>query len=76
LPARRDQFGVELHERLLWDIREGIIGAEIFDPKHAFIVTWKNVTFNGGQQPIAQYVVSAIMNLGRYFLGTFDVKHF
>ncbi|CAG0924040.1 unnamed protein product [Notodromas monacha] len=58
LRTRKDRFGFELHERLLWDIREGMIGAEIFDPKHAFIVTWKNVTFNGGQQPRAQYVTN------------------
>lgn len=48
LPARTDQFGVELRERLKWDIREGIVGAEWFEPRHALIVTWKNVTFAGG----------------------------
>jgi len=46
----RDQQGVELSERLKADIREGIIGAEWFQPQHAaiIIVTWKNVSFAGG----------------------------
>ncbi|KAK7080924.1 hypothetical protein SK128_016330 [Halocaridina rubra] len=48
LPTRQDQVGVEIRERLKWDIREGIVGAAIFNPKHAIIVTWKNVTFAGG----------------------------
>lgn len=48
LPSREDQFGVELRERLMWDIREGMVGTVIFRPKHAIIVTWKNVTFAGG----------------------------
>nr|XP_031834448.1 protein mesh-like [Nomia melanderi] len=48
LQTRKDQFGVELRERLKWDIREGIIGSESFEPKHAIIVTWKNVSFAGG----------------------------
>lgn len=56
LQARRDQFGVELRERLMWDIREGIVGAETFVPKHTIIVTWKNVTFAGGIEN-ARYVV-------------------
>lgn len=30
------------------DIQDGIIGAEYFNPKHAMIITWRNVTFNGG----------------------------
>ncbi|XP_060822301.1 protein mesh-like isoform X2 [Bombus pascuorum] len=48
LQSRRDQFGVEMRERLKWDIREGMIGAEAFEPKHAIVVTWKNVSFVGG----------------------------
>ncbi|KAK1121815.1 hypothetical protein K0M31_010127 [Melipona bicolor] len=48
LQRRTDQFGVEMRERLKWDIREGIIGTEAFDPKHAVIVTWKNMSFTGG----------------------------
>ncbi|KAF2368716.1 NIDO domain, partial [Trinorchestia longiramus] len=48
LPARSDQMGVELRERIKWDVREGMVGAEIFNPKHLIIVTWKNVTFAGG----------------------------
>lgn len=48
LQSRTDQFGVEMRERLKWDIREGVIGSENFNPKHAVIVTWKNVSFAGG----------------------------
>ncbi|XP_066245028.1 protein mesh isoform X1 [Euwallacea similis] len=48
LRTRNDRMGVEIRERLKWDIREGVIGSETFDPKHAIIVTWKNVSFNGG----------------------------
>jgi hypothetical protein len=48
LPARSDRLGVELRERIKWDVREGMVGAEIFNPKHLIIVTWKNVTFAGG----------------------------
>ncbi|VVC32247.1 Hypothetical protein CINCED_3A022608 [Cinara cedri] len=48
LQARTDQFGVEMRERLMWDIREGVIGAEAFVPKHSAIITWKNMSFAGG----------------------------
>ncbi|XP_031773932.1 protein mesh-like [Apis florea] len=48
LRTRRDQFGVEMRERLKWDVREGITGAEAFVPKHAITVTWKSVSFMGG----------------------------
>lgn len=48
LHKRTDQFGVEMRERIKWDIREGIVGAETFNPKHAIIVTWKNISFTGG----------------------------
>jgi sushi domain-containing protein 2 len=48
LQTRTDQFGVEMRERLMWDIREGVIGSDTFIPKHAVIVTWKNVSFAGG----------------------------
>ncbi|XP_028136184.2 protein mesh isoform X2 [Diabrotica virgifera virgifera] len=48
LRTRQDRMGVEIRERLKWDIRTGVIGSETFDPKHAVIVTWKNVTFTGG----------------------------
>lgn len=57
LIGRTDQFGVELRERVKWDIREGIIGADKFAPNHAAIITWKNVTFAGGI-PSAMYKVS------------------
>lgn len=46
--TRTDKFGVEVRERLMWDIREGVVGSESFVPKHAVIVTWKNVSFAGG----------------------------
>ncbi|CAL4067748.1 unnamed protein product, partial [Meganyctiphanes norvegica] len=59
LPSRQDQFGVEIRERLMWDIRDGMVGAEIFMPKHAIIVTWKNVTFAGGSvNTDAKYVTN------------------
>ncbi|XP_014210478.1 protein mesh [Copidosoma floridanum] len=48
LQKRTDQFGVEMRERLTWDIREGIVGADNFIPKHAVVVTWKNMSFAGG----------------------------
>jgi hypothetical protein len=48
LRERIDRMGVEIRERLKWDIREGVIGAEAFNPKHAIIITWKNVSFAGG----------------------------
>ncbi|XP_050303220.1 protein mesh isoform X2 [Anthonomus grandis grandis] len=48
LIGRTDQMGVEIRERLKWDIREGVIGSEAFEPKHAIIATWKNISFNGG----------------------------
>lgn len=59
LPSREDQFGVELRERLMWDIREGMVGTAIFKPKHSIIVTWKNVTFAGGSvNTDAKYVTN------------------
>ncbi|KAG7171855.1 mesh-like [Homarus americanus] len=59
LPSREDQFGVEIRERVKWDIREGIVGATIFKPKHVIIVTWKNVTFAGGSvNTDAKYVTN------------------
>lgn len=48
LQTRTDQIGVEMRERLTWDIREAVIGADSFLPKHAVTVTWKNVSFAGG----------------------------
>ncbi|XP_011644865.1 protein mesh isoform X1 [Pogonomyrmex barbatus] len=48
LQARTDQFGVEMRERVMWDIREGVVGADSFIPKHALIATWKNMSFTGG----------------------------
>lgn len=48
LHKRTDQFGQEMRERLKWDIREGVIGADTFNPKHSVIVTWKNMSFTGG----------------------------
>jgi len=48
LYARTDQFGVEIREWLKWDIREAMVGTETFQPKHAIIATWKNVSFAGG----------------------------
>ncbi|XP_035724650.1 protein mesh-like isoform X2 [Vespa mandarinia] len=48
LQRRTDQFGVEMRERVKWDIREGVVGSDSFDPKHVVLVTWKNISFVGG----------------------------
>ena len=48
LYSRKDQLGVEIRERAKWDIREAMVGAETFKPKHIVIATWKNVSFAGG----------------------------
>lgn len=48
LMTRTDRFGVEVRERTMWDIRDGVVGAETFVPKHVVIATWKNVSFAGG----------------------------
>lgn len=32
----------------MWDIREGVVGADTFIPKHVVIITWKNMSFAGG----------------------------
>ncbi|XP_060806291.1 protein mesh isoform X1 [Amyelois transitella] len=48
LQTRTDQLGVEMRERLTWDIRQGVIGSETFFPKHAVTITWKNMSFAGG----------------------------
>lgn len=46
--TRTDRFGVEVRERTMWDIREGVVGADTFIPKHVAIITWKNMSFAGG----------------------------
>ena len=48
LYSRKDQLGVEIRERAKWDIREAMVGADFFKPKHIVIATWKNVSFAGG----------------------------
>lgn len=48
LMTRTDRFGVEVRERVMWDIREGVVGSDTFVPKHAVIITWKNMSFAGG----------------------------
>ncbi|XP_044012971.1 protein mesh isoform X2 [Aphidius gifuensis] len=48
LQKRTDQFGVEMRERVKWDIREAVVGSNTFEPKHAVIITWKNMSFAGG----------------------------
>lgn len=48
LRTRTDRIGVEIRERVKWDIKEGVVGSDSFDPKHVIITTWKNVSFNGG----------------------------
>lgn len=37
-----------MRERVMWDIREAIVGADSFIPKHSVIITWKNMSFTGG----------------------------
>ena len=46
--SRTDTFGVEIRERVKWDIRESMVGTDTFEPKHVIIATWKNVSFAGG----------------------------
>lgn len=58
LQTRTDRFGVEVRERIMWDIREGVVGADTFIPKHVVIITWKNMSFAGGID-IALYKVSS-----------------
>lgn len=48
LQTRTDRFGVEVRERVMWDIRQGVVGADTFVPKHVAIITWKNMSFAGG----------------------------
>ena len=62
LYTRKDQFGVEIRERTKWDIRESMVGAETFEPKHVVIATWKNVSFAGGI-PSARRIVRFSLNL-------------
>lgn len=46
--TRTDRFGVEVRERVMWDIREGVVGSDTFIPKHVVMITWKNMSFAGG----------------------------
>lgn len=48
LEGRKDRYGVEMRERVMWDIREGVVGSDTFVPKHVAIITWKNMSFAGG----------------------------
>lgn len=57
MQSRTDRFGVEVRERVMWDIREGVVGAATFIPKHVVIITWKNMSFAGGID-ISLYKVS------------------
>ena len=80
LPGRFDQLGVEMRERLQWDIRESIVGSENFIPKHSVIVTWKNVTFVGGwiSQEIVRFSKSPfyILKIDKVFHLTFQTNTF
>lgn len=74
LDTRLDRYSIELRERLLWDIRDGIIGSEKFVPKHALIVTWKNMTFAGGLENTLKRV-HFLISLGVSFLfSLFDLS--
>lgn len=59
LMTRTDRFGVEVRERVMWDIREGVVGADTFIPKHVTFITWKNMSFAGGID-ISLYKVSVL----------------
>ena len=61
MEPRKDKFGVQFRERLKADIREAMVGAAQFKPKHAFVVTWKNVSFAGGLVPNALEIVSKVL---------------
>ena len=61
LYSRTDQFGVEMRERAKADIREAMVGTEVFEPKHIIVATWKNVSFAGGI-PLARRTVSSSQN--------------
>lgn len=39
----KDKFGVEMRERMMWEVREGIIGEEKFIKKNEVIVKWKKM---------------------------------
>lgn len=65
LMTRTDRFGVEVRERTMWDIRDGVVGAETFVPKHVVITTWKNVSFAGGIDN-SLFTVSATKDTHKY----------
>lgn len=50
----------------MWDIREGVVGADTFIPKHVVIITWKNMSFAGGID-IALYKVRSNINTFHHF---------
>lgn len=60
-----------MRERITWDIREGVIGSDSFNPKHAAIITWKNISFAGGIDN-ALYKVKLIINA----MNNIGQKHF
>ena len=49
---------ITLRDRILYDFREGMIGASDFRPKFALIVTWRNMTMVN-RRPEKPLVVSA-----------------
>ena len=55
-------FKYVLKKRLTMDIREGIIGAERFDPLYAIIVTWNKVSAGGGIDPTLNKVILFLKN--------------
>lgn len=76
LRTRTDQLGVEIRERLKADIKTGVIGSEIFNPKHAIIVTWKNVSFNGGFANALYRVNTEIICFGKWNNFFISDQHF
>lgn len=67
LQTRTDRFGVEVRERVMWDIREGVVGADTFIPKHVVIITWKNMSFAGGIDIALYKVRSNISTIPQLF---------
>lgn len=59
-------MGVEMRERIKWDIRQGIVGSEQFIPKHSVIVTWKNVTFIGGYNSFEVVSLTRVLPINKY----------
>lgn len=65
--TRTDRFGIEVRERTMWDIRQGVVGSDTFIPKHVVMITWKNMSFAGGIDNSLFRVRSLVNNRWRAF---------